>query len=140
MVVTARSARRSFIDEVSTRHGSRDRIIFRLPESEPRRWIRVNFDLTWPKTGGAKNQMPDDQTDAIAAVLYRTKALLEQTLMQELKVYDIIEGCLKVRYAMIGSSSELTMARAMDRLLAQRELYSVTGVSGHFDGRSVIPG
>jgi hypothetical protein len=28
----------------------------------------------------------------------------------------------------------------MDRLLAQRELYSVTGVSGHFDGRSVIPG
>lgn len=100
----------------------------------------MNFDLHWPKAGSGPDHGLGPQTDAVAAVLYRTKALLEQTLMQELQVYDIVAGCLKVKYAIGDQSSESTMARAMARLLAQRELYSVTGVSGHFDGRSVSPG
>jgi len=65
----------------------------------PAYYIKVVFDLNWPNFVQTSCDFSIEMAENIlGGALYRVKGLLEQTLLEKIEVFDIVVGCIAVRY------------------------------------------
>ena len=143
MAAIVRSARRAFTETFMYGNTADGPTVYR----ERRRtdlsarddnYIKVVLDARWPK---GSDRLGDEslqlKRNTVGGSLFRVKILLEQILGEELDVIDIRTGCVTVRFRLPTAMRTLSVKRALERLWAQRDTYSVIDVMGHMDGKSV---
>ena len=104
----------------------------------PKVHIKVVFDLDWPADHPIVGDLGHkDFQHAVGGTIFRVKGLIEQSLLQEIELYDIKVGCITVRFRVLEPVTQALMRAALARLWDTRKLYSVIDVSGHINGRAL---
>ncbi len=143
MVQAVRAERTDFINHLIDEEQRLHRLVYAAVDENgrhtpPRRYVKVVFNLDWPADEKPEGLPPHLNTRlAIGGAIHRTKGFLERALMEDLVVHDISVGCVTVRFRLADDAHTSQVQKAISSLWENRDVYSVTTVTAHIDGRAI---
>lgn len=138
--------RSALISELANSPSSRPGYIYRSSEQAESGAARPNsitvfFSVDWPRLRGqpitVSQIRENNKLMAAVVTIQRAKDYLERQLLEEIRVWDIKPGCIRVRYLLPDGISRANVGDAIRALSNLKDSFDVTDVSAHVDGREI---
>lgn len=138
--------RNALISKIAESYSSRPGYIYRSGSQFESGLARPNslsvvFSIDWPKIRGEPVATSEIRNDsrllATIITIQRAKDFLERHMLEELHIWDIKPGCIRVRYLLPDNVSAENVREAISALLAVRDSFDVMAASAHVNGKAV---